>query len=40
MTALFRRVAIEVGQALGHTYPQGLDDGVTAYLDEARRLPQ
>ncbi|HEX5545943.1 MAG TPA: aminoglycoside 6-adenylyltransferase, partial [Ktedonobacterales bacterium] len=38
MTALFRRVAIEVGQALGYTYPQDLDDGVTAYLEEARRL--
>ena len=40
MTALFRWVAIEVGQALGYTYPQELDDGVTAYLEEARRLPQ
>jgi aminoglycoside 6-adenylyltransferase len=39
MTALFRRAAIEVGQALGYTYPQELDDGVTAYLEEARRLP-
>ncbi len=40
MTALFRRLAIEVGQALGYTYPQELDDGVTAYLEEARRLPR
>jgi len=40
MTALFRRVAIEVGQALGYTYPQELDDGVTAYLEEAHRLPR
>lgn len=39
MTALFRRVANEVGQALGYTYPQELDSGVTAYLEEARRLP-
>ena len=39
MTALFRRAAIAVGQALGYTYPQELDDDVTAYLEEARRLP-
>ncbi len=40
MIALFRRAAIEVGRALGYTYPQGLDDGVTAYLEDARHLPQ
>lgn len=39
MTALFRRVAIEVGQALGYSYPQELDRGVTAHLEEARQLP-
>ncbi|HKT37245.1 MAG TPA: aminoglycoside 6-adenylyltransferase [Ktedonobacterales bacterium] len=39
MTALFRRAAIAVGQALVYTYPQELDDDVTAYLEEARRLP-
>lgn len=30
--ALFRRVAIEVGQALGYTYPHDLDRRVTAYI--------
>lgn len=29
---LFRRVAREVAQALGFTYPQEVDDGVTAYV--------
>lgn len=35
MTALFRRVAREVGEALGYTYPESLDVGVTAYLERA-----
>ena len=39
-TALFRRVAREVGQALGYAYPEELDRGVSAYLDEAHHLPQ
>jgi aminoglycoside 6-adenylyltransferase len=39
ITALFRRVAQEVGQALGYTYPEELDRGVSAYLQEARHLP-
>jgi len=30
--ALFRRVASEVGQALGYTYPYELDQGVVAYI--------
>src|SRR5262249_37222978 len=30
---LFRRIAREVGAALGHGYPQQLDDEVTAYLN-------
>jgi aminoglycoside 6-adenylyltransferase len=38
-TALFRRVAREVGEALGHDYPQEIDDQVTAYLEEVRKLP-
>jgi aminoglycoside 6-adenylyltransferase len=38
-TALFRRVAIEVGGALGFAYPQQLDDRVSAYLDAVRKLP-
>jgi aminoglycoside 6-adenylyltransferase len=40
MIGLFRRAAIEVGKALNYTYLQALDDGVTAYLEDARRLPQ
>jgi aminoglycoside 6-adenylyltransferase len=37
-TALFRRVAVEVGAALGYTYPQQLDDRVTGYLRSIRNL--
>ena len=40
MTALFRRAAQEVGQALGYIYPEEMDRGVSAYLEEARRPPQ
>ena len=36
--ALFRRVATEVGDALGHPYPAHVDRGVTAYLDDLRAL--
>lgn len=39
MTALFRRAATEVGEALGYAYPEELDRGVSAYLLEARALP-
>ncbi|HLY32631.1 MAG TPA: aminoglycoside 6-adenylyltransferase [Ktedonobacterales bacterium] len=38
-TALFRRVATEVGNALGYTYPQELDQRVTAYLRETHDVP-
>lgn len=38
-TALFRRVATEVGDALGYAYPQEVDEGVSAYLEGVRRLP-
>lgn len=38
-TALFRRVAGEVAQALGYAYPEELDRGVSAYLEAARRQP-
>ena len=38
-TALFRKVAIEVGNALGYTYPQRVDDQVSAYLNVIRSLP-
>jgi aminoglycoside 6-adenylyltransferase len=39
LSALFRRVAAEVGDALGFTYPRGVDESVSAYLDEVRHLP-
>ena len=38
-TALFRRVAKEVGDALGYEYPQAVDDGVTTHLEAVRELP-
>ena len=38
-TALFRRVARAVGQALGYPYPEAMDRGVSDYLEEVRRLP-
>ncbi|HET7573381.1 MAG TPA: aminoglycoside 6-adenylyltransferase [Gaiellaceae bacterium] len=34
--ALFRRVAREVGERLGYTYPQLADDAVSAYVDTLR----
>ena len=37
-TALFRRVATEVGDALGYAYPQRIDDAVTAHLQAVRKL--
>jgi aminoglycoside 6-adenylyltransferase len=39
LAALFRRVAVEVGQLLGYEYPQEVDDQVTAYLEDVRKLP-
>ncbi|MGI8886894.1 MAG: aminoglycoside 6-adenylyltransferase [Gaiellaceae bacterium] len=36
--ALFRRVATEVGAALGYAYPDRVDVGVTAYLTTVRQL--
>jgi len=38
-TALFRRVATEVGDALGYAYPREADEGVSAYLEGVRQLP-
>jgi aminoglycoside 6-adenylyltransferase len=38
-TALFRRVATEVGDAFGYRYPQEIDDAVTAQLRAVRSLP-
>ena len=37
-TALFRRVAIEVGDALGYPYPQDKDAAVSAHLHGVRAL--
>jgi aminoglycoside 6-adenylyltransferase len=40
MTELFRRIAEEVGSALGYVYPHELDQRVSAYLQAVRRLPR
>ncbi len=37
-TALFRRMAKEVGDALGYGYPSDLDERVTSYLQRIRDL--
>jgi aminoglycoside 6-adenylyltransferase len=37
-TTLFRKVATEVGEALGYTYPQDVDEGITAHLEAVRKL--
>jgi Streptomycin adenylyltransferase len=37
--ALFRRVAPDVGNALGYTYPQQVDEQVSAYLEAIREMP-
>ena len=37
--ALFRKVALDVGSALGYTYPQQVDDQVSAYLEAIREMP-
>jgi aminoglycoside 6-adenylyltransferase len=37
--ALFRQVALYVGNALGYTYPQVVDDQVSAYLGAIREMP-
>lgn len=39
ITALFRRVAGEVGDAVGYAYPHALDERVTAYIHAVRQLP-
>lgn len=39
-TGLFRRVAVEVGQALGYIYPDDLDRQMTQYLEKIRNLPK
>jgi len=37
--ALFRQVALNVGNALGYPYPQQVDDQVSAYLEAIREMP-
>jgi aminoglycoside 6-adenylyltransferase len=39
-TALFRRVAKEVADALGYSYSQSVDDKVSVYLNAVRTLPR
>ena len=36
---LFRRVALHVGNVLGYTYPQQVDDQVSSYLEAIREMP-
>jgi len=38
MIAVFRRVAMEVGEHLGYSYPHELDQGVTAYVEKIRHM--
>jgi len=38
--ALFRQVALDVGNALGYSYPQQVDDQVSAYLETIRKMPE
>jgi aminoglycoside 6-adenylyltransferase len=38
--ALFRRAAMEVGEALGYEYPLALDERVTAFVKNMQRQPQ
>ncbi len=35
---LFRKVAIEVGELLGFTYPHAMDQRAVAYLQRVRNL--
>ena len=37
--ALFRRVALHVGNVLGYTYPQQVDDQVSSFLEAIREMP-
>lgn len=37
---LFRRLAMEVGVALGYDYPSGMDERITAYMLRIRELPR
>jgi aminoglycoside 6-adenylyltransferase len=37
---LFRRVAVDVGQALGYDYPHGMDARVMTYMRQVQRLDE
>ena len=37
--ALFRKVALHVGNVLGYAYPQQVDDQVSAYLEAIHKMP-
>jgi aminoglycoside 6-adenylyltransferase len=39
LMALFRQVGQDVGNSLSYTYPQQVDDLVSAYLEEIRKMP-
>lgn len=39
LIALFRKIALHVGNALGYPYPQQVDDQVSAYLQAMRKIP-
>ncbi len=36
--ALFRQIAMEVGEGLGYTYPLNLDQRVTEYIEQMRKM--
>ncbi len=36
--ALFRQVAMKVGEGLGYTYPLDLDQRVTEYIEQMRKM--
>lgn len=38
--ALFRQIAVEVGDHLGYTYPHDLHQRVSTYVNQIKRLPQ
>ncbi len=40
LCALFRRVAVEVGDAFGYGYPLDVDEAVSAYLSEVQHVPR
>lgn len=39
-TGVFRRLAVQVGTALGYRYPSGMDERITGYMLKIRQLPR